>query len=157
MKGLALSLASILIFLGIAEAEALLQRFAVVAARLGAKPVVLFLPGKGETAEDKERRDHLRAWSEARSIPFHDLTRTIHAAGVAATYIPGNWHWNEVGHRLAGDALHAALLAGPLRDKGSVAEGRFPTPPWTAPREYCLDAVPASARAVADSARDPGA
>ncbi len=122
--------------------EALVDRFQLLAGQLGAAPVILFLPGRGDTEVDRERRRRLRSWAEARSIPFRDLTELLHGPGVSQTYLPDNWHWNERGHRIAGEALHALLAADVLRDAGAHIDPRALTlPPWRVRQwKYCSDA-----------------
>lgn len=70
--------------------------------------VVAFLPGRGDTPEDRQRRTWLRDWCGKARVPFVDLTDTIHGARGAA-FIPDNSHWNPQGHRLAGEAIHRFL------------------------------------------------
>lgn len=86
--------------------EALLNRLRQN--RLGVPIAVVFLPGRGDTDEDKARRGFLDRWCREASVPYLDLTEVIHAAGPAA-FIPNNFHWNEHGHELAGTAIHAFL------------------------------------------------
>lgn len=85
--------------------EALLDHFALLTKQLDAKPMVIFLPGRGDTQEDRKRRAFLTGWAAAREIPYLDLTEVIHGFGVEKTYIKDNWHWNETGHRIAGKTL----------------------------------------------------
>ncbi|HSG09911.1 MAG TPA: SGNH/GDSL hydrolase family protein [Longimicrobiales bacterium] len=92
--------------------EALLDRFLAQSVELGFAPVTVFLPGRGDNDQDKERRGFLRAWSEENSVPFLDLTEPIHSAGVENAYIQKNWHWNELGHRIAAEQIHALLTSG---------------------------------------------
>lgn len=119
--------------------EALVDRFQSLAGGLGASPVILFLPGRSDTEVDRERRARLRGWAQARKIPFSDLTEPLHTPGVTETFLPGNWHWNERGHRLAGEALHALLATDVLRDAGAQLDLRaLAPPPWRRPaRGYC--------------------
>jgi hypothetical protein len=104
--------------------EALLERFLTAGATLRFQPVVVFLPGKGDTEEDRERREFLRRWTAARDVPYRDLTTAIHGAGVDNVFIAGNWHWNPAGHQLAADELRPmlarlpALSAGPPAPRG---------------------------------------
>lgn len=95
--------------------HALLDRLNHGVRERGAALVVTFLPGTGDTPEDVERRRWLRNWSREAGIPFLDLTDTIHAAG-SAVFIPDNPHWNEHGHRLAGEAIRAFLRQTVLRN-----------------------------------------
>jgi hypothetical protein len=94
---------------------ALLDRLQRGARDRGAVLAIVFLPGTGDTPEDAERRAWLRAWSQRAGVPFLDLTDAIHAAGPAA-FIPNNAHWNELGHRLAGEAIRAFLRQTVLRN-----------------------------------------
>jgi hypothetical protein len=82
--------------------------------RNGVPVAVVFLPGRADTDEDKQRRQFLGNWCRTAAVPFLDLTTVIHAAGAKA-FIPNNAHWNELGHTLAGTAIHAFL-----RDSGLV-------------------------------------
>jgi hypothetical protein len=75
---------------------------------------VVFVPGRGDTSEDQERRAFLAAWCLRTQTPFLDLTTTIHGPDIDAAFIPGNPHWSEHGHRLAGEAIHKFLQAGAL-------------------------------------------
>lgn len=81
--------------------KAILDRFYQVTQKLNSKLVLLYLPGKGNTEEDKERRRFLDTWSQIQEVPYLDLHEPIHSFGVDATHIKGNWHWNENGHRVA--------------------------------------------------------
>jgi hypothetical protein len=72
--------------------------------------MVAFLPGRGDTEEDQERRGFLRNWSEKRGVPYLDLTAAIHGAGVNLVYIRQNPHWNVKGHRIAAEQLRPLLL-----------------------------------------------
>ena len=121
--------------------EALVDRFQGLAKGLGAAPVILFLPGRGDTEIDRERRSKLSHWAEARGIPFRDLTKLIQDPGVNETYLPENWHWNERGHRIAGETLHSLLATTVLRDAGAAIDPRsLPTPPWRQRNwQYCSD------------------
>ncbi len=88
---------------------ALLDRFRAATEQLAAAPVVLFLPGRGDTPEDKQRRRFLGNWAARNDVPFVDLTDAIRGAGVSRLYIPRNFHWNPEGHRIAADAIHRRL------------------------------------------------
>ena len=79
------------------------------ASRTGVTLAVVFLPGHGDTDEDQERRRWLREWAEQSGVPFLDLTQTIHGAGIPATHLPNNSHFNEHGHRLAAETIHRFL------------------------------------------------
>jgi len=90
---------------------ALLERFLALARDQKSRPVLVFLPGRGDTAEDRTRRGFLRDWAARRKVSFADLTDAIHRAGTKNIYLKGNPHWNETGHRLAAQALHEFLRA----------------------------------------------
>lgn len=90
---------------------ALLDRYRDLTAGLEAHPVVLFLPGRGDTPEDQQRRHFLGGWAARNDVPFIDLTAPIHGAGVARVYIPGNFHWNPDGHRTAAHVIYRKLKA----------------------------------------------
>jgi len=75
----------------------------------GTRLAAAFLPGTGDTQEDKTRRGFLRDWCQQTGTPYFDLTDTMHGAGNDAVFIPGNPHWNERGHELAGRTLHQFL------------------------------------------------
>lgn len=122
--------------------EALVNRFDSVAKAHGAKPAILFLPGRDDTADDRLRRGTLAAWATRLRIPFRDLTLPIRGAGVEETYITGNQHWNENGHRIAGEILHSLLATEVLRNAGKDVEiSRVPAPPWLDSKlDYCRDA-----------------
>ena len=89
--------------------KALLDRYRLVTEELGADPVVLFLPGRGDTPEDQQRRRFLGGWATRNGVAFLDLTAPIHGAGVPRLYIPGNFHWNPEGHRTAAHAIYRLL------------------------------------------------
>lgn len=76
------------------------------------KLAVAFLPGRGDTAEDRARRTFLSDWCRDTQTPYFDLSETMSKAGDSA-YIQGNPHWNERGHEIAGRALQAFI-----RDSG---------------------------------------
>ena len=92
--------------------------------------MILFLPGRSDTEIDQERRARLRGWAQPRGIPFRDLTDRMHEPGADAIYLPGNWHWNERGHRIAGEALHELLATEVLRDAGATIDPAALPPPW---------------------------
>mgnify|MGYP000449589533 CR=1 FL=1 len=88
---------------------ALLDRYLEHAAALSFRPTVAFLPGLGDTEEDRQRRAFLAEWAAANGVPFADLTETMHGAGVDKVYIQDNWHWNPLGHRIAARELHGLV------------------------------------------------
>jgi hypothetical protein len=73
------------------------------------KLAVVFVPGRADTSEDQTRRAFLRDWCRRTSTPFLDLTETMAAAGVESLHIPGNYHWNDRGHEVAGTAIQRFL------------------------------------------------
>ena len=87
---------------------ALLSRLQSEVRDAGGVLAVAFLPGRSDTAVDRHRRTWLAQWCATADVPFVDLTDTIHRAGAAA-FIPDNPHWNALGHRVAGEALHQFL------------------------------------------------
>jgi GDSL-like Lipase/Acylhydrolase family len=97
--------------------EALLNR--LHGNRLGVPIAVVFLPGRGDTDEDKTRRRFLNDWCRKASVPYLDLSDVIHRVGNEAAFIPNDFHWNEHGHEVAGTAIHAFL-----RDSGALRAGR---------------------------------
>ncbi|MBA3342862.1 MAG: SGNH/GDSL hydrolase family protein [Gemmatimonadaceae bacterium] len=121
--------------------EALLNRFHDLTAELNATPVVLFLPGRVDSAEDRERRAFLREWAEAKGVVYRDLTEVVHGPGVEETYFRYSHHWNEHGHELVGRGLHELLATSVLRGKGAGIEVRtLPPPSWRQQRfDYCTD------------------
>lgn len=84
--------------------EALLQRFARDGEAMGFQPAVMFLPG--ERAGEEEQRDFLANVSAKNGMPYLDLTEPIHEVGADESYIPGNFHWSETGHAIAGREMH---------------------------------------------------
>lgn len=88
---------------------ALLDRYRDLTQQLGAAAVLAFLPGRGDTPEDQQRRRFLAGWAGRNAIPFLDLTGPIHAAGVGRVYIPGNFHWNPAGHRTTAHVIYRRL------------------------------------------------
>jgi len=102
--------------------EALLDRFLANGTAMAFRPVVAFLPGRGDTDEDQERREFLRRWATAHDVPYVDLTTPIRGAGVDRVFIAGNWHWNPAGHQLAANELRPVLA------QLSAAAGRTAAP-----------------------------
>jgi hypothetical protein len=90
---------------------AILDRFAARAEAGKIRLGLVFLPGKRDTEEDRERREWLRSYATARKLAYLDLTDRLHARPRGETFIHGNPHWNPDGHRLAGEAL-AEFLGG---------------------------------------------
>lgn len=84
--------------------RAILDRFLKLAELHSFVPAIIFLPGTGDTADDKARRAWLRQYAERNAIPFLDLTETIHKAGSEA-FITGNWHLNPHGHWIVATEL----------------------------------------------------
>jgi hypothetical protein len=121
--------------------EALLNRFRDLTTELNATPVLLFLPGRDDTAEDRERRGFLRTWAETKGVVYRDLTQLLHGEGVEKTYIRNNFHWNEHGHEVVGRALHQLLATSMLQGKGADIDARTLTPPpWRQQRfDFCSD------------------
>jgi hypothetical protein len=72
---------------------------------------ILAVQGKAGARTDRERRKFLAYRAGAEGISFLDLARGIHAAGVDNACIPGNWHWDATGNRVAAEQLHALLKA----------------------------------------------
>ena len=79
---------------------ALLERFARYGEARGFQPAVMFVPG--ERAGEEEQRDFLAAAAKANGMPYLDLTEPIHEVGADQSYIPGNFHWSETSHAIAG-------------------------------------------------------
>lgn len=127
--------------------EALVNRFDSLAKAHGAKPAILFLPGRGDTEEDRTRRSTLAGWAKRLGIPFRDLTDPLHGAGVEQTYIVDDFHWNEKGHRITGEVLHALLASEVLGDAGKDIDVRaLPSPPWrNRTVDFCHDGTNAPA------------
>lgn len=121
--------------------EALVNRFDSLTKAHGAKPAILFLPGRGDTDEDRTRRSTLAGWAQRLHIPFRDLTEPLHGAGVEQTYIVNDPHWNAKGHRIAAEVLHALLASDVLGDAGKDIDVRaIPSPPWRSrTADYCHD------------------
>jgi hypothetical protein len=93
---------------------ALLDRLRAASDR-GVKMAVAFLPGRSDTTEDKLRRAWLLDWCVLAGVPFIDLTTTIHGAGVQQVFIENNEHWNEKGHRIAGEAIRLLVRENVLK------------------------------------------
>ena len=82
---------------------------------------VVFVPGRADTSEDQARRSFLRDWCQRNTTPYLDLTETMTAAGVDSLHIPGNYHWNDRGHEVAGTAIQGFLIdSGSIRYAGSA-------------------------------------
>ncbi len=90
---------------------ALLDRFLVASRRQQFMPVLMFMPGRDDTDEDRERRGFLRRYSEAHDVAYLDLTAAIHGAGIEVAYIRDNWHWSPQGHRIGARELHRVLTS----------------------------------------------
>jgi hypothetical protein len=126
--------------------EALVNRFDSLTKAHGAKPAILFLPGRGDTEEDRTRRRTLAGWASRLRIPFRDLTDPIHGAGVEQTYIADDFHWNEKGHRIAGEVLHSVLASDVLGEAGREIDVKaLPSPPWRNRADFCHDGAVAPA------------
>lgn len=89
--------------------EALLNRYLEIAQSVGFMPTVVFFPGQGNNAEDRERRAFLEGWTSQHKVPYLDITDAIHSAGIERVYITDNWHWNRLGHEIAAEQLHGFL------------------------------------------------
>ncbi len=85
--------------------KALLNRIYQETQNLSAKLVLLYLPGKRDTKEDRERRQFLNHWSITQNVPFLDLHEQLNKAGIDNTYIKGDYHWNANGHRIAASEI----------------------------------------------------
>jgi len=112
---------------------ALLDRFATLAREHDFAPVVAFIPGKSDTAEDQKRRGFLSSWAAQTGASFLDLSDPIHDAGSENVFIEGNWHLNPEGHRIAGTRMRE-FIARHVPAERLVGEGpapasrRAPTP-----------------------------
>lgn len=71
---------------------------------------IVFIPGRGVSAEDQERQRFLETWCQAHATPLLDLTEPLRTAGIEATYLPDNPHWNARGHEIAARAIRQFLL-----------------------------------------------
>jgi GDSL-like Lipase/Acylhydrolase family len=80
--------------------RAILDRFLELAELHSFTPVIIFLPGTGDTGTDKRRRLWLREFADGNGTPFLDLSDAIHKAGVREVFISNNWHLNPYGHRI---------------------------------------------------------
>lgn len=90
--------------------KAILDRINQVTQKLNSKLILLYLPGKGNTEEDRERRSFLEIWTNSQKIPYLDLHDAFHNAGIKKTYIKNDIHWNENGHRLAASEIANFLV-----------------------------------------------
>jgi len=112
---------------------ALLDRFAALARERDFAPVLLFIPGRSDTAEDQQRRGFLSSWAAHAKVLYLDLSDPIHAAGSDSVFIEDNWHLNPEGHRIAGAELRE-FIARHVPAERLVGEGlapatrRAPTP-----------------------------
>ena len=104
---------------------ALFDRFAALAREHDFAPVVVFIPGKSDTPEDRQRRGFLSSWAARTRVPFLDLTDSIHGAGRDNVFIKDNWHWNPEGHRIAGTQLRE-FIARHVPAERLVGEGPAP-------------------------------
>jgi hypothetical protein len=73
--------------------------------------------GKGMMPTAGAARSHLLDFCREQSFPFIDLTDALADSGTPGDdlYFKGDYHFNELGHRIAGEAL-AAKLAEIVRD-----------------------------------------
>lgn len=121
--------------------EALLNRFRALTTELKATPVVLFLPGREVSSEDRERRAFLHGWAEAKAVVYRDLTDVLAGEGADKAYIRDNFHWNEHGHEVAGRALFELLATRVLQRKFTDVDRRTQIAlPWRHQRfDFCSD------------------
>lgn len=89
--------------------SALLERFYRLSKKYEFKPAIVFFPGRADNKFDKMRRAFLADWASDHSIPYLDLTKPIHDAGVKNVYIKRNWHWNAAGHRIVAINLQSMI------------------------------------------------
>ncbi len=80
--------------------EAILNRFAKLSKLHNFVPVIIFLPGTGDTPLYKQRRNWLREYSIRNKILYLDLSEQIHGAGKKNVFIKDNFHYNPKGHRI---------------------------------------------------------
>jgi len=90
---------------------AILDRFRELAERQGFVPCLVFLPGRADTENDRERRVWLAGYAERHRVPFTDLTGPLLARPRSELFIPENPHWNPAGHRFAAELLEPLLEA----------------------------------------------
>jgi hypothetical protein len=97
--------------------EAILDRFATLAAGGRFVPAVVFVPPAHERWDDRRRRRWLADWAAVREVAFFDLSAPLRAAGMERLYIPNDAHWNPAGHREVAHALQpfVARLIGSVR------------------------------------------
>ena len=84
---------------------AILDRFLELALQHDFEPVIIFLPGRGDTKKDVQRRTWLRDYAEEHAAPFLDLSADIHALPRDSLFIYQNWHLNPRGHRVVAERL----------------------------------------------------
>jgi len=88
--------------------RAILDRFEELATQRHFQAAIMFLPGSGDTAEDKERRAWLKQYSDSHATPFLDPSDAIHRAGNDA-FIPDNPHYGPAGHQILAKELDSFL------------------------------------------------
>lgn len=89
--------------------EVILNRFIELSSVCQFKPILIFLPGRGDTKIDKERRFWLSDYAQRKAISFLDLTDTIHSKKRNEVFITNNPHLNPTGHHLVALELRQFL------------------------------------------------
>lgn len=89
--------------------RAILDRFLDLAKLHRFTPLIIFLPGRSDTKNDKKRRTWLSQYAERHETPFLDLTDHILSKGTDLIFIKNNWHLNPHGQQIVAIELHRFL------------------------------------------------
>ena len=89
---------------------AILDRFLQLSELHSFLPVIIFLPGRADTAIDKARRAWLQQYAKRNAVTFLDLTEPIHKMDRQQVFITRNWHLNPQGHQVVATELHRFIV-----------------------------------------------
>jgi hypothetical protein len=79
--------------------KAILDRFDQLGDQNHFQRAIVFLPGTGDTPNDRERRTWLSQYAESNGIYYLDPSDAIHQTGTQA-FFENNPHYNPAGHQV---------------------------------------------------------